>query len=135
MELRTLIMENIKIIVLFSLLFMYGCNAQQAQPNNTTEIIGTWKHESDPENIWEFTNTGICKWLNSDDTIEESFTYTISYTSPQCGYEVKTNGSQFSYLKMIDQEGDEYCYEIQVDSQSLSINYLGTAKYDLYNKQ
>lgn len=126
--------KTLKLAIISTLLFsviltLYAFN------NPESDIVGTWVHENDSENIWQFTNNGTCKWLNPDNTVNESFTYTISYSSPHCGYQVKENGTQFSYLKMTDSEGDEYCYEIQVDNETLSINYLGTSQYDLFNKQ
>ncbi|WP_046759338.1 hypothetical protein [Kordia jejudonensis] len=131
-------MKKITILKIITLLIIMIVGILSLSSFNHTpenDIVGTWIHENDLENKWQFTNNGICKWLNTDNSVDETFTYTISYTSPQCGYEVKTNGTQFYYLKMIDADGDEYCYDINVDTTTLSINYLGTTGYDLYIKQ
>jgi len=123
--------------ILFFTVF-YDCNAQSLKTPQElfpkTVIIGTWVHENEPENRWQFTPNGICYWKDNNN-IEDTFTYSISYTSPQCGHQVQTNGSQFYYLKLVSQENDEYCYQIGVDNETLSINYLGTSKYDLFNRE
>ncbi|WP_299114731.1 hypothetical protein [uncultured Winogradskyella sp.] len=98
-------------------------------------IVGTWVHENEPSNKWQFTSDGFCYWMDENNNVEDTFTYSISYTSPQCGYQVQTNENQFYYLKLIDQNNDEYCYDIGVGEATLSINYLGVSGYDLFNRE
>ena len=124
-----------KIIAISALVITCVVTLSSFNFNPEDEIVGVWVHENDPDNKWEFTNTGICRWLDQNNVVQDSFVYSISYTSPQCGHQVQTNGDQFYYLKLEDSEGEEYCYDINVDNETLSINYLGTAGYDLYNKQ
>lgn len=133
-------MKNIaKIKITLTLLvitYSYSCKAQlQQTPMPEQLIIGTWVHENEPGNKWQFTTNGICYWKNENNIIQDTFTYSISYTSPQCGYEVRTSGNQFYYLKLVDQAQDQYCYEIGVDNESLSINYLGTSGFNLFIKE
>ena len=99
-------------------------------------IIGTWISEDDPNWTIEFTTDGNSQW-NYISENPDNFTYNITTSSPQCGYEVQVAGSQFSYLTLTDSsDGDITCYEILgVDNESLSLSTisLGT-NYFLFNK-
>lgn len=113
--------------------------------NNPVEyIIGNWILESDNNNKWVFTNNN-CYWYY-DNNLQETFTYTIqdlsdvSNTSISttffCNYNVRGGNKDDYYLKLIDQDNKEYCYEIlNIDNQTLSINYLGQAKIKVFNRQ
>ena len=103
----------------------------------TTEelIIGIWEYEDEPNNKWKFTNEGKCYWLEGNN-IQESFTYVISQTSPQCGYQVSTHPVRDFYLKLTDEEGDTYCYQIYgIDNEGLSLSYLVTNSKHVFTKQ
>jgi hypothetical protein len=108
-------------------------------PNNPDqEIIGTWISEDDSNWKIEFKTNGKCYWYyTGDDT--EIFTYSISSTSPQCGYDVKVDlQNPKHYLSLIDQEdGEEYCYEILgVNNESLSLSTIAVSvNYMYFNKQ
>ncbi len=99
------------------------------------DIIGTWVSEEDSNWKIKFNDDGTCLWYYTNE-ITDTYTYTITTTTPQCGYEVKT-GSEYNYLKLIDTNGGENCYEILgVDSLTLSISTisLGVKNY-YFNKQ
>lgn len=124
------------LLISIFILFSVSCGAQLTpQPSPVQLIIGTWVHENEPDNRWQFTSNGICYWKNEKNNVIETFSYSISYTSPQCGYQVKTNGNQFYYLRLIDGKGDEYCYEIGVDNETLSVNFLGSSGHDLFKRE
>lgn len=106
-------------------------------------IIGTWVLEDDNSTKWVFTDDH-CYWYYND-TLEDTFTYTIqdlsnapSSGSPTllCGQAVKTGNTEDFYLKLIDLDDDEYCYEIfGLDNEKLSINFLGQAEIKVFNKE
>lgn len=99
------------------------------------DIIGTWVSEEDSNWKIKFNDDGTCLWYYTNE-ITDTYTYTITTTTPQCGYEVKT-GSEYYYLKLIDADGGENCYEILgVDSLSLSISTISLGvKNHYFNKQ
>lgn len=108
--------------------------------NPEEEIIGTWVLESDTNSKWVFTNDN-CYWYYQNN-LEETFSYTIldfsntSNSTSICGQEIKTGGSEDYYLKLTDQENEDYCYEIfGLDNSKLSVNFLGQAKIQVFIKQ
>jgi len=99
------------------------------------KIIGIWVSEKDSDNKWEFTTNNKCyQYYEGEET--DIYSYNILTTSPQCGYQVKTGGSEDFYLRLTNTQGDEYCYEILgISDDVLSLNYLGTGGYMVFNKQ
>ena len=137
-------MKTLKTILVTLLLVMTSsCKAQQTQfqqqnlSNMSSNIIGVWVNEEDPNWTIEFTTNGMYYWHYTGDN-SDTFSYSISTISPQCGQEVKTGGIEDFYLSLIDNEDNEgYCYEILgVDDESLSLSSIGLGvKYFLFNKQ
>lgn len=102
------------------------------------DIIGTWINEEDSKWKIEFKSDNKCYWYyNNEQT--DAFSFEISSTSPQCGYDVKVDiANPRDYLKLTDHEdGDEYCYEILgLNEESLSISTISLGvKYMYFNKQ
>lgn len=111
--------------------------------NPDEDIIGTWILESDTKSKWVFINDN-CYWYY-ENSLEETFTYTVQDLSDSlnsglsvslCGQEVKTGGTEDYYLKLINLDNEEYCYEIlSLNNEILSINYLGQTKIKVFNKE
>ena len=121
------------ILIVQFLLIFNTCLGQVPQQDITSKIIGTWVSEKDTNWTIEFTNEGVCYW-NYPNEERDTFTYTISTTSPQCGYQVISDGTTYYYLKLENQEGnDSNCYEILgVNNQSLSLSTIGLGVKNLY---
>lgn len=104
-------------------------------------IIGAWILEGDTDSKWIFTNSN-CYWYYNN-VIEDTFTYTIhdlsnipSSTLTFCDYTVRNGNTDDYYLKLIDQENEEFCYEITgLNEENLSLSYLGQAKIMIFNKE
>ncbi|WP_299114733.1 hypothetical protein [uncultured Winogradskyella sp.] len=129
---------QIVLIVITSITF--SCKAQTIEENLTnlsTDIIGVWINEEDSNWSIEFTVDHKCHWYYSGD-LTNTFSYSISITSPQCKQEVKTGGLEDFYLRLINYEdNDAYCYEILgVDGNTLSLSSIGLGVKNFYfNKQ
>lgn|SRR5690606_24919626 len=131
------------LIIVFSLLAI-KVQGQQININNAniteinSKIIGTWISEEDSNWKIIFNSQGICYW-SYNNVITETFSYSISTTSPQCDYNVRTNTSEDFYLKIINQgdNNEQLCYEILgVDNESLSLSSIGIGvKYFYFLKQ
>lgn len=122
-------------IVFTALITLLGFFILTSFDNPEEDIVGSWILENDINSKWTFTDDGHCYWYY-DSILVDSFTYSISETSPQCGFEVKTGGSDDYYLKLIDHEYEEYCYEIyNLNDENLSINFLGLSEIKLFNKE
>lgn len=128
-------MKNIKLklLILASLIIGYFLFSSFDDPSE--EIIGTWILEDDQNSKWVFTQNGTCYWYYNS-VLEDSFSYSISQLPIQCGHQVKTGGEDDYYLKLVDQDNEEYCYEILgVSDTSLSLNFLGLADIKVFNKE
>ena len=136
------IMKNIKLIIITIVISItYSCKAQQisgVQQQITiynNEIIGTWVSNNDPTYKRVFTNNGtgkICKDYSNGE-LTSTYTYTIATS---CGEE---NAQGFIYLKLVDEDSDEYCFEInginENNSNILSLTGLMRGKIQLYTKE
>jgi hypothetical protein len=125
----------LKIIVISFALTNYAQSLPTDDSVITDLIIGTWVSENDSNESWIFTeNSCVIKY---SDTVDEQYSYSISETSPQCGYQVKTGGIEDFYLKIYNEAtNEEYCYEIYtVNLLSLSMNYLGSSKKLIFIRQ
>lgn len=111
----------------------YNCKAQitqiQIQQNLTnvsSNLIGTWTNEDDSNWKIEFSANNTCKWYYNSH-VTDTFVYSISTTSPQCGQQVKTGGAEDFYLVLSNLE-DNICYEILgVNNENLSLNKIDVA--------
>ncbi len=120
-----------------------SCKAQQTNGSSsdvisiTSKLIGAWVSEDDANWTIEFTTDGKCYWhYTNDDT--DTHDFSVSTSSPQCGYDVRTNVTEDFYLRLIDQsDASESCYEILgVNEDSLSLSTISlTVKNYLFNKQ
>lgn len=132
-------MKKLISICLLFFVFTFSCKAQsQLQQVNSVsnQLIGTWISEDDTNWKIQFNTNGNCYWYyTNEDT--EVFSYSISTTSPQCGYEVRVNTADDYYLKLTDSDNEVICYEILgVDSSTLSLSTIGLGvKYFYFNKQ
>ena len=130
----------IKKIGALALLTLMGFIIFSAFTNPEEDIIGTWVLENDANSKWVFTDNN-CYWYYQNN-LEGTFTYIIEDLSNSsnstflCGQEVKTGGTEDFYLKLTNQDNDNYCYEIfGLKDEKLSINFLGQAKIQVFNKQ
>lgn len=129
--------KSILLISLFT--FQFGFYSVKPNQDPNQEIIGTWISADDPTQKWVFNDSkNSCVWYTNNESTE-SFNYSISYSSPQCGLPVDVNNETI-YLKLIDRkDGGEYCYEINGvnydNSGILSITFLGTNKLFLFKKE
>jgi len=142
-------MKNIfKTTIVIILALFLGFIALTSFNNPDEDIIGTWILENDSNSKWVFTNDN-CYWYYND-ILEDTLTYTIQDLSDVqssgglsggasvtlCGHNVKTGGTEDYYLKMTDQDNEQYCYEILgLSDENLSLNFLGQAKIKVFNKQ
>jgi hypothetical protein len=113
-----------------------------AYKNPHDNILGLWVLENDSKTEWEFTNTK-CNWYY-EGKIVDNFTYEIvdlssnrfPKTSDYCGHEVRSGSNEDYYLKIVNQEGDEFCYGIlTITNEKLSLNFLGTVNNMVFNKK
>ena len=139
MNTKTLI-KNITILLSLTLV---GFLTLSSFNNPDEDIIGTWILESDTDSKWVFT-TNNCYWYY-EGNLEDTFTYVLQdlSTIPNsglsvalCGNIVKTGGEEDYYLKLTDEDDQDYCYEIfSLDNENLSINYLGQAEIKVFDKE
>jgi hypothetical protein len=127
-------MKKMLILICFIAFF----NKTNAQTNNNTTNIQsllteTWINEDD--SLWKvvFNENGLCYWYYNNQ-ITETFTYLISVTNPQCGYNVVINTGEDFYLQLVDPEDATItCYEILgVDNESLSLSLIGEINVKYY---
>ncbi len=78
-------------------------------PDSRTKILGIWYDNSDGSNskrsYWEFKDDGKV-YIYSDGVLESVSTFSISHS---CG---ENSDPKFEFLKTIDEDGSEYCAEI-----------------------
>ena len=126
-------MKNLKPtigLILLGVIFSALISFTMLQTKEIDIIVGTWKPKGSPNNSWVFTSDGKCYQYSATD-VTDVYNYSISTTSPQCGYAVNV-GPNFSYLKLINVNNAEdiYCYEITtLNNEFLALIYLGGASY------
>lgn len=131
----------IKALRMFIILLFVGINQMNAQieiqsgdssTNPLPEIVGVWVSEDDPSYKISFNSHGVYLELVNNVQVTRN-TYSISHS---CGGE---NDSKFYFLKLVDEDGDIYCFEINGvnanNSGILSLTYMDNGKIFLYNKQ
>jgi len=100
------------------------------------DIIGTWVSEDTPEWKWVFKSDGKCyDYYNG--VLTDTYTYTLSTTSPQCGQVVPT-GDKFTYLKLVNDKDSNltFCYEVfSLDKTNLEIRMFDRASFLRFVKQ
>lgn len=123
-------------IVGFSKFFKSPPPPPQYILNELDSIVGTFASESDAEWKLVFDATGRCYSYYGTD-LTQTFDYSISNSTPQCGCDVLTDESQeTSYLQLRDiNDGSSVCYEVNGVSTTLSLTLVGTDKLVLLTKQ
>lgn len=122
----------LKQVVLF--MFLLTVNTAVAQETKldieelefNPSIVGEWISEEDTRWKWVFTADGECKDYYSG-VLKNTYTYTISNTSPRCGRDVHIDRNT-SYLSLtkVSNTPKKICYEINgVTDTHLSIRALG----------
>ena len=100
------------------------------------DIIGTWVSEDTPEWKRIFKEDGKCyDYYNG--VLTDTYTYTLSTTSPQCGQVVPT-GDKFTYLKLVNDKDSNltFCYEVfSLDKTNLEIRMFDRASFLRFVKQ
>ena len=100
------------------------------------DIIGIWVSEDTPEWKWVFKSDGKCyDYYNG--VLTDTYTYTLSTTSPQCGQVVPT-GDKFTYLKLVNDKDSNltFCYEVfSLDKTNLEIRMFDRASFLRFVKQ
>lgn len=131
-----------QIIILISLLLtFYSCKAQQIKSveqqitSYNNQIIGTWVSNDDPSYKRVFTNNNngkICKDYSNGE-LTGIYSYLIATSCLDEG------APAFIYLKLVDEDNDEYCFEInginENNSNILSLTGLMRGKVQLYTKE
>ncbi len=78
-------------------------------PDSRTKILGIWYDNSDGSNsktsYWEFKDDGKV-YIYSDGILESVSAFSISHS---CG---QNSDPKFEFLKLIDEDGSEFCAEI-----------------------
>lgn len=74
-------------------------------PDSRTKILGIWYDYSYKNSYWEFKNDGKV-YIYSDGVLESVSDFSISHS---CG---QNSDTKFEFLKLIDEDGAEYCAEI-----------------------
>lgn len=99
-------------------------------------IVGSWVSEEDANYKLIFESGGIGYVYYGND-LNETFTYSISNETPQCGISVYVNESEeTSFLKLENTAtGFNDCYEINGISDVLSISHVGSGSLSIFNKQ
>lgn len=129
MQNKTLIVDNMKKISLFLFLIgsLSGAVHAQASVDPADLIVGIWYSDDNGYAYrWDFKDNGLVDHY-SKNVIGNTFNYTFSATSPQCGHDVAT-GLNLSYLQLVDVENPslELCYEITgLDEEKLVLIYIG----------
>ncbi len=140
----SIILKSISVI----LIIIYGCShfspasprpAPQPQYliDDMNNIIGTFVNENDPDWVLTFSTNGKCYWYDKVGTLEATYSYTITNTTPQCGLEVDVDEShETDYLQLTDDSTRSTdCYAINGISTVLSIRPLGGGRLLVFNKQ
>ena len=100
------------------------------------DIIGTWVSEDTPEWKRIFKEDGKCyDYYNG--ALTNTYNYTLSTTSPQCGQVVPT-GDKFTYLKLVDDKDSNFtfCYEVfSLDKTNLEIRMFNNADFLRFVRQ
>jgi hypothetical protein len=118
MQLKSITMKKYFIIVLNTILLAnsFCCNAinettstktkiNTTPPDSRTKILGIWYRDEDRTAYWEFKNDGKV-YCYSKGVLEDVSTFSISHS---CG---GNSDPKFEFLKLIDEDGSEYCSEI-----------------------
>lgn len=111
-------------------------NLELAVEEDEQLILGDWFLEEDGKSKLTFKTDGICDQYY-DGELTSSYQYSISKTSPQCGYEVSSNPN-LSYLQWTDTQelNDKWCFNIYSLTDSvLNIGLLGTGDIGIYTRQ
>ncbi len=118
------------VLVVSFLFFSYALVSDQ-----DASISGTWTSESDPSWKMEF-DSNHCNWFVNNEPAG-SFTFVISNTSPQCGYDVPTtNNSKYISLTKSDNADDVTCYEIYALSDTtLTLRAINSSGFLVFNRQ
>lgn len=74
-------------------------------PDIQTKILGKWYRDEDRSSYWEFKNDGKV-YFYEDGVLNTKSTYSISHNCAQ------NSDPKFEFLKIIDEDGSEYCSEI-----------------------
>lgn len=106
-------------------------------PQNQDErlIIGTWVSNQDSNWRLEFIDTNLCIQYYTGEPNEE-YAYTISNSSPQCGYDVLVDDTT-SYLQLVNKAtGESLCYEINgIARETLSLRPVDKGGIMLFNRE
>ncbi len=118
MQLNTTNMRKYFIIVLNAVILANSicCIAKNEATSNTTKIntptsesrtkiLGIWYRDEDRTSYWEFKDDGKV-YCYSKGVLEDISTFSISHS---CG---ENSDANFEFLKLVDEDGSEYCSEI-----------------------
>ncbi len=77
----------------------------QLQSDSKTRILGKWYRDEDRSSYWEFKDDGKV-YFYVEGILDTTSTYSISHS---CG---ENTDDKFEFLKIVDEDGNEYCSEI-----------------------
>lgn len=127
----------LNIILLFSCIC---CNAKNEKispitktnntpPDSRAKILGIWYRDKDRSAYWEFKNDGKV-YCYSEGVLENTSVFSISHS---CG---ENSDPESEFLKLIDEDGSEYCSEInginEDNSGILSLTSMQNLKVTLF---
>ena len=105
-------------------------NVKKSQQTPESKIIGTWFYEKSTTSKLVFDTSGRLSAYYNGDKLRYSGNYSISHS---CGSNSDTN---FYFLKVVYDDGDEICYEInginENNSGILSLTSMKNGKVSLF---
>ena len=102
---------------------------------DSTKILGTWVSEEDSNWKLVFTSDGKCIQHYGDEVISNE-SFSISNTSPQCGFEVTVNADS-AFLQLTDMgDGSMICYYITgLHDEYLTLSVVGQGGVLAFSKK
>ncbi|MCZ8089720.1 hypothetical protein [Flavobacterium sp.] len=98
-------------------------------------ILGSWQSEED-SNFRIIFNGNTCTWTYTNEP-SQTFNFTLSNSSPQCGESVLVN-NQTKYLHLVSaiDSSDEICYEIySLTNTTLTLRVIDSSGFLIFNRQ
>ena len=122
-----------KIVLIGISFILFGiCSFIYVEQNPS--IIGEWISESDSNSKWVFTDSECLRY--SQGRLLNTYSYSISNTSPQCGFEVPVNKNTAYLLLTKKSNAKKYCYEIaSLNNEYLTLRPINKGGFMVFVRQ
>lgn len=98
-------------------------------PDSKTRILGKWYCDEDRSSYWIFKDDGKV-YSYEEGVLDSTYTYSISNSCQD------NSDPKFEFLKLVNENGKEFCYEInginENNSGILSLTFMGNFNVSLF---